>query len=133
MFSGESRHFGKTKVLYTSYAANCLWEIQLNVVAFTCDRTKPYGEIEQPLGLAWVAPVEKEEMVNDYEGWGPQVEDILHVLSCLEREITADYYHSRTFQTHRNGHFMLCNQSSQLSFARTSCLLATQPTLCCLT
>jgi len=49
----------------------------LNIVAFACDRSKAYGEVEHPLGLAWVAPVEHEELLREYEGWGPQVQDIL--------------------------------------------------------
>lgn len=53
----------------------------LNVVAFACDRSKPYGEVEHPLGLAWVAPVEHEELLREYEGWGPQVQDILQNMS----------------------------------------------------
>jgi len=53
----------------------------LNIVAFACDRTKPYGEAEHPLGLAWVVPVEHEELLKEYEGWGPQVQDILQNIS----------------------------------------------------
>ena len=35
--------------------------------------------MEHPLGLAWVAPVEHAELLKEYEGWGPQVQDILQV------------------------------------------------------
>jgi len=52
----------------------------MNVHAYTCDRSKPYGELELPEGVArktWVAPAEHEELLKEYEGWGPQVQEIL--------------------------------------------------------
>jgi len=88
MYAGLDKH-----IICFPVKANTL----LNVVAFVCDRSKPYGEIEQPLGLAWVTPVEKEEMMRDYDGWGPQVQDILHniknpskwTLYALQPELTT--------------------------------------------
>jgi len=48
-----------------------------NIVAFSTDRSRPVEEQAPPSGQPWVVPSTQEEMLAQYEGWGPKVLDLL--------------------------------------------------------
>ncbi|KAA1468748.1 FAD/NAD-P-binding domain-containing protein [Dentipellis sp. KUC8613] len=57
-------------------------DLILNVVAFVTDFRIPMGHLTLRKGEPWVVPVSKEEVVNEYEGWG---NDPLIILKSIER------------------------------------------------
>lgn len=49
----------------------------VNIVAFSTDRT-PGGDLKGPEpGQPWVVPATQDEMLSHFEGWGPQVTELL--------------------------------------------------------
>lgn len=72
--------------------------VQVNIVAFSTDRT-PAGELGGPeLGQPWVVSATRDEMLSHFEGWGPQVTELLsvrtkHVLSTIIKANPFIEYH----------------------------------------
>ncbi|KAI0347664.1 FAD/NAD-P-binding domain-containing protein [Trametopsis cervina] len=54
----------------------------LNIVAFVVDRSIEVGSTRLAEGQPTVVPVTKEELLHEYEGWGP---DVINLLSCIEQ------------------------------------------------
>lgn len=51
------------------------------MVAFVIDRTVPVGAVRLPSGQPLVVQVPKEQMLEEYAGWGS---DVTGVLSCIQ-------------------------------------------------
>ena len=58
---------------------SCIY--QVNFVGFTCDRSVPMGSRPLPPGQPWVTPRTNTELVEEYAGWGS---DVQHILECVE-------------------------------------------------
>lgn len=52
---------------------------QINVAAFTCDRSVPMGEAPLPRGTPWVSPRSTDELVNCFSDFSA---DVRALLSC---------------------------------------------------
>ncbi|KAH8117594.1 FAD/NAD-binding domain-containing protein [Phellopilus nigrolimitatus] len=52
----------------------------INVVAFTCDRSIPWGARPLPPGTPWVTQRTPGELSAEYAGWGA---DVTRLLSCI--------------------------------------------------
>ncbi|PAV23279.1 FAD NAD-P-binding domain-containing [Pyrrhoderma noxium] len=53
----------------------------INVVAFTCDHTLPWGVQSLPPGTPWVTPRPQDELLKAFSGWGPDVMNVLESLT----------------------------------------------------
>ncbi|KAI5122975.1 hypothetical protein M0805_006854 [Coniferiporia weirii] len=53
----------------------------INVVAFACDRSYPWGARPLTPGQPWVTPRTTSELLAEYAGWG---RDVLLLLGCIE-------------------------------------------------
>ncbi|KAI5122976.1 hypothetical protein M0805_006855 [Coniferiporia weirii] len=53
----------------------------INVVAFACDRSYPWGSRPLAPGQPWVTPRTTSELLAEYAGWG---RDVLLLLGCIE-------------------------------------------------
>ena len=54
--------------------------MKINIVAFAANHHIPIGSANLPAGAPWVAQVSREELLKEYEGWGP---DVINTLSCI--------------------------------------------------
>ncbi|KAH8117595.1 FAD/NAD-binding domain-containing protein [Phellopilus nigrolimitatus] len=52
----------------------------INVVAFNCDHSIPWGAQPLPPGTPWVTQRTPEELNAEYAGWGP---DVTRLLGCI--------------------------------------------------
>ncbi|OCH96428.1 FAD/NAD(P)-binding domain-containing protein [Obba rivulosa] len=54
----------------------------INIVAFVADHHIPIGSANLAPGAPWVSEVSQEELQKAYEGWGP---DVVNILKCIEK------------------------------------------------
>ncbi|PWY88105.1 FAD/NAD(P)-binding domain-containing protein [Aspergillus sclerotioniger CBS 115572] len=80
----------------------------MNVVAF---RTKPNGVWEH--GSQWVLPGNKEQMLQDFEAWGPDVKAILSLMR--NADIWAMFDHPPAKSYHRGGRICIMGDAAHAS------------------
>ncbi|GKZ26423.1 hypothetical protein AbraIFM66951_004927 [Aspergillus brasiliensis] len=80
----------------------------MNVVAF---RTKHNGVWEH--GQQWVLPGNKKQMLQDFEGWGPDVRAILSLMR--NADIWAMFEHAPASTYHRRGRICLVGDAAHAS------------------
>lgn len=70
--------------------------VQINVVVFSTDRSRPAEEQAPAPGEPWVVPSTEAEMMGHFVGWGPKVLNLLAVgLPATASLIQgADHYHT---------------------------------------
>ncbi|KIM88945.1 hypothetical protein PILCRDRAFT_245641 [Piloderma croceum F 1598] len=54
----------------------------INIVAFARNRQIPMGFIEIPPGQSWVTPVSKQDLLDEFSGWGS---DVMALLGCIQK------------------------------------------------
>ncbi|EMD41848.1 hypothetical protein CERSUDRAFT_90429 [Gelatoporia subvermispora B] len=53
----------------------------INIVAFVANHHIPIGSANLPPGSPWVSQSTQEELLKEYEGWGP---DVINTLGCIK-------------------------------------------------
>ncbi|QEM82970.1 salicylate 1-monooxygenase [Halomonas binhaiensis] len=107
MYLGPDRHILTFPVKHSSL---------INVVAFITDRSTPNPRL--PEGEAWVTGVSQEQMLADFEGWGPASQAILEGIPQPTRWALHDlpqlphYCRHRVLLAGDAAHAMLPHQGS---------------------
>lgn len=58
--------------------------MQIGIVAFVTDRSRPFGEIPRDPEEPWVIPVTSEQMLADYEDCGSANCDVKKLLRAID-------------------------------------------------